>query len=500
MPSSASEVKWAFSSICPGVFCNKQVTTQCWTCVFLPTVVTMRILIVILPVFKNAPFMTCPPHKPNPSSQPRLLSNTLSRRRFLVRSACAAFMPLVVPGSVLGLNGMTSPSNRFRFGAIGVGNRARAILPNFLSFGELKFVAVSDSRADRLKSAKELIDRHYGDEGCRAHSDFRELLERRDIDGVLIATGNRWHGLASIYAARSGKDIYCEKPVTLTIGEGRALVDTCRQFGTIYQAGTQRRSTASYRFARDMVRQGKIGRLHTVEMQVWKGPAVKHQEAKPVPEGWDYDLWLGQSPWHPFVPARVNSWQYFWDTAEGVLTDMGCHYTDLMQWTLGTDHTGPVTFEGEAEWPDPKEFFSDTPLTATCHCHYADGVQGVMYQRGEFKERYLRYIGDEGWIQVDDETDVVTAHPASILSLKESGAVGWGDASDHVRNLLECMRSRSRTLCPPETAHRAITICQAWNIGLRLGKKLQWDPVKETFDVAEANRMRYRQPRAPWRI
>ncbi|MGA2863805.1 MAG: Gfo/Idh/MocA family oxidoreductase [Verrucomicrobiota bacterium] len=424
----------------------------------------------------------------------------LSRRQFLRRATAAAAMPLVVPGAVLGLNGAVAPSNRIGWGAIGVGNRARDTLPTFLSFGEIQFLAVSDCRADRLQSAKGLVDNHYGNPDCRAYPDFRELLAQKDIDAVSIATGNRWHGLASIYAARAGKDIYCEKPVTLTIAEGRALVDTCRRFGAIYQAGTQRRSTGSYRFAREMVSQGKLGRLRSVEMQVWSGPGIPHDQAVPVPKGWNYDMWLGQAPWHPFVPARVDAWQYFWDTAEGILTDMGCHYTDQMQWALGTDDTGPVQFEAQGELPDPAKFCSDTPITAVARCQYANGLQAVLYQRREFKDRYLRYIGDEGWVQVDDETDLVTAEPKSILSLKTAGGAGWGDASDHVRNLLNSIRSRAPTLCHPEVAHRAQTICQAWNISLRLGHKLKWDPAQERFDLPAANRMLYREPRAPWRL
>lgn len=423
----------------------------------------------------------------------------INRRQFLRRTSLAAAVPLMIPGSVLGLSGATAPSNRIAFGAIGVGNRARAILPNFLGFSDIQFIAVSDCRDERLKSAKVVVDSHYGNKDCGTHPDFRELLARPDIDAVLIATGNRWHGLGSIYAARAGKDIYCEKPVTLTIGEGRKLVDTCKRFGTIYQAGTQRRSTASYRFAKEMVQQGKIGKLHTVEMQVWAGPGIPHDKVAPEPQGWNYDIWLGQAPWHPFVPARVNSWQYFWDTAEGMITDMGCHYTDQMQWLLGTDDTGPVEFEATGELPDPEKFCSDAPITAVARCKYANGVTGVLYQRGEFKDRYIRYIGDAGWIQVDDETDVVTAEPKSILALKSGGGVGWGDASDHIRNLLNSIRSRTPAVCNPEVAHRTVTICQAWNISLRLGRKLKWDPAREKFDLEEANRMLYREPRAPWR-
>jgi predicted dehydrogenase len=333
----------------------------------------------------------------------------INRRQFLRNTTVAITVPLVVPGAVLGLNGAVSPNSRLAFGGIGIGNRARAILPNFLYFKEIQFHAVSDCRAQRLLTAKQLVDTHYGNQDCRTYPDFRDLLAQKDIDAVLIATGNRWHGLGSIYASRAGKDIYSEKPITLTIHEGRELVETCRRLGTIYQAGTQRRSTESYAFAVDMVRQGKLGKVHTVEMQVWTGPGIPHDKPTEIPLGWNYDIWLGQTPWKPFVPARVNGWQYFWDTAEGIIADMGCHYTDQMQWALNHDDTGPVEFESKGELPNSAKFISDTPITAVARCRYADGVTGVMYQRGEFKDRYIRFIGDEGWVQVDDETDVVTA-------------------------------------------------------------------------------------------
>lgn len=427
-------------------------------------------------------------------------SNSLARREFLKRTAAAFALPMILPGSVLGLNGAVAPSNRIVFGAIGVGNRARALLPNFLASREIQIAAVSDVREERLNGGKELVDAHYGNKDCATYADFRDLLARPEIDAVLIATGNRWHGLASIYAARAGKDIYSEKPVTLTIGEGRALVEACKRYGTVYQAGTQRRGTASYQFAREMVRQGKIGKLTSIEMQVWAGPAVTREKPAAVPAGWNYDLWLGQVPWQPFVQARVSGWQYFWDTAEGILTDMGCHYTDQMQWVLGTDHTGPVEFEATGEFPEASQFMSDTPLTATARCKYANGVAAVMYQRGAFKDRYIRFIGEEGWIQVDDETDAVTANPKSILTFKGAGGAGWGDASGHIGNLLKCIRSRTPTTCNPEVAHRALTICQAWTISLRLGSKLKWNAQKERFDLEEANRMLWREPRAPWRV
>ena len=251
-----------------------------------------------------------------------------TRRQFLKRAATLVAAPMIVPGSVLGLNGAVAPSNRIVFGGIGVGGRARSVMANFLGFKEVQYAAVCDCRADRLTFAKGLVDAHYANKDCRTYADFQELLAQTDIDAVFIATGDRWHATASIYAARAGKDIYSEKPITLTIGEGRALVEACRRFGTIYQAGTQRRSTDSYRFAREMVRQGKLGRLHTVEIQVWEDKPIPHGKAEPVPAGWDYDRWLGPVQWRPFVPMRVNNWNYFWDTGAGAILGMGSHYTD----------------------------------------------------------------------------------------------------------------------------------------------------------------------------
>jgi len=428
-------------------------------------------------------------------------ASRMNRRQFLQRAAVAA-APMVLPASALGLNGTVAPSNRIFFGCIGIGGRARHVMPSFLAQSDLVFTAVSDCRDDRMKSAKEIMDQHYGNKDCRMFTDFQELLAQKDLDGVFIATGDRWHTTAAILAARAGKDIYCEKPVSMCIGEGRALVENCRRFGTIYQAGTQRRSTASYRFAIEMVRQGRIGRVHTVEIQVWTGPTIPHDKPAPVPPGWDYDTWLGPVQWRPFVPARVNgaNWNYFWDTGEGPIIGMGCHYTDQMQWALNRDHTGPVEFDGQCEWPDTAKFMSETPTIAEVRCRYADGVVGVMYSRKTFKDRYIRYIGDEGWIQVDDETNEVTAHPKTILDLRASAGVSWTNAGDHVRDLLNGIRSRRLTICHPEAAHRAQTICQAMNIGLRLGLKLRWDPVTERFDREEANRMIWREARAPWRI
>ena len=424
--------------------------------------------------------------------------NHLTRRRFLGALGAAVGAPLIVSPAVLGRAGTTAPNSRLVMANLGAGNRAGAIIGHFMQFPEIHMKAVCDCRADRLAAGVKRVNDFYGNQDCEAVRDFRELLVREDIDALFIATGNRWHGLASILAAKAGKDIYCEKPTTLTVAEGRELVETTTRHGTVYQAGHQRRSVDSYRFMKEVVRRGMIGRVHTVIMQVWEGAVVKARPATPVPEGFDYDMWLGQTPWRPFNWAHVWSWQYFWDTAEGMITDMGCHYSDLMQFTFETDHTGPVEFTGWADWP-PADAYSETPVRAEVRCRYANGVTGILQQRAGFKDRFIRFVGDEGWIQVDDETNLVTAAPASILKTRAIVNKSWADTGGHIQDWLRAVRNRTKPACHPETTHRAMTICQISNLCLRLGRKLRWDPVAERFpDDPDANRMLARARRAPW--
>lgn len=352
-----------------------------------------------------------------------------------------------------------------------------------------------------MLGGRDLINQYYKNQDCAVTPDFQEVLAQEGIDAVYIATGMRWHGVASIYAARAGKDVYCEKPVCLSMHEGDVLEETCKNFGTIYQAGTQRRGTSSYRFARQMVLEGKIGRLRKIEMQVWTGDVVPQEAPTAVPEGWDWNRWLGQAPWREFTPRVANGgWHYFWDMADGMMADMGCHYTDQMQWVLDADAELPVEFAGMGSLPDPKKFISDIPVTGEWHCRYANGVEGILYQRAGFSDRYIRYIGDEGWIQVDDESDRVTSAPGSIARLRSAGGVGWGDASSHIRNFLDSVRTRQPAPCNPTVAKHAMAIAQAWNIALRLGVILHWDNQLQRFDNELANRMRVREPRAPWQI
>ena len=326
-----------------------------------------------------------------------------------------------------------------------------------------------------------------------------EVLERRDIDAILIATGDRWHAVLSTLAARAGKDIYCEKPISLTIGEGRAMAETIKRYGTVWQCGTQRKSIPGYRFVVDVVRGGKIGKLHTITASMgdgpWRNNGLPTPENPPGPEIFDYDRWLGQAPWAPYSKARVALWRLNWDTSAGPIADMGPHYFEFAQWARGNELTGPVEYEGEAAFR-PEHQFNEIPYFVDVRARYADGTRLLI----DSKPKGVRFDGDRGWIQLLDEGRI-DAHPPSVLKGLTVPETNWKVMGPHIRDFVTAVRTRGRTVSPPEVAQRAHTIVHCANLCLRLGRKLRWDPEKELFNGDdEANNMLSRAMRAPWQI
>jgi predicted dehydrogenase len=428
-----------------------------------------------------------------------------SRRQFLKFTASAlggvAAAPYIVPASVMGAEaGAVSPSERVTMGIIGCGGRGSDVMGHFLRQKDVQWLAVCDARQERQRGGKQMADGHSGKTDCAAYTDFREMIARPDLDACLIATGCHWHALASIYVARAGKDMYCEKPSTLTVGEGRAMAETMKRLGTVYQAGHQRRSVDSFRFMAEVVRKEMIGKLKSIYMEVWETGPAGPEAPQPVPPGFDYDMWLGWTPWHPYTNARVRGWTNFWDTGGGNMLDMGCHWNDTAQFVHQSDDTVPVEYEGEGVFAPGA--FSEVPIRGEWRAAYADGVRLVMHQVGPFEARYIKFIGSDGWIQLVDGTNTVTAEPASILKMRGISAKGWGDAGDHVRNFLDCVKSRNQmTTCHPESAHRATSIGHLGNIAIRLGRKIKFDPKTERIiGDPEADRMLNRPLRPPWHL
>jgi len=429
----------------------------------------------------------------------------LTRRTLLKHTtglmASTIAVPYVVPSSALGKDGSTAPSERLTMGAIGIGGQGMHNLKNFLTCDDLRVLAVCDVDTNHRIKAKETVDSAYGNKDCSAYNDFREILGRDDLDTVLIATPDHWHAILSIQAAKAGKDIYCEKPISLTIAEGRAVADTIKRIGTVYQSGTQRRSNACFRFAVDIARSGMLGRLKTLHCYYHNGPTCPPQKPEPVPEGFDYDRWLGPAPFEAYTPRRCHgSFRWLYDYSGGQLTDLGAHFNDLAQWANDSQYTGPVEYEGWAEFP--RDGLFNTPVRFEVVATYADGVKMIYHDETEPGRgpRGNKFVGTEGWVSVDD-TGKVTASNNAIMQKLKATQMGYEYMMGHHRNFLDCVKTRQVPISSAEISHRSVTTCHAGNICLRLGRKLQWDPVSERFvNDDTANRMLERAKRSPWSL
>ncbi len=426
-----------------------------------------------------------------------MLGGSQLTRRDLVRGAAA---PLVLRGSVLGLAGATPPSDRITVAGVGMGNRNVRNIQEFLNQEDVQVVAVCDLFSDRRKRAKELVDRHYGNADCAVTRFHEEVLERDDLDAVVIGTGDRWHAVMSSLAVRAGKDVYCEKPFSLTIAEGRRLVDVVRQHEAVWQCGTQRRSNPGYEFVVNAILSGRIGDLHTVRLSFgatggWKQNSLAVPEKEPDPEAFDYDRWLGQAPWAPYSADRVRHWRLNWDTGAGGVADMGPHFIETVQWLRGDPLDTPVEYEGEAEFRD-EGGINNIPYWYEIRTRYRDGLRLNM----DTGRKGLMFIGDQGWIFLSD-TGGIEAKPDSVLAGLDPPDANYIIQEPHIRNFLSCMRSRRQPVSNPEAAQRCHTIAHCANLCLRLGRPLRWNAQRERFDGdIEANNMRYRTMRAPWRV
>ncbi|MFM1748238.1 MAG: hypothetical protein RLZZ188_1904 [Verrucomicrobiota bacterium] len=420
----------------------------------------------------------------------------LNRRRFLRNSAIAFGVPAIIPGSALGLNGAVAPSNRIVVGGVGLGPRGREVLKSFLSQPDAQFVMIADVQETRREVIRVMVNRQYNNQDCVKTRDMFEVFARKDIDAVVIATGDRWHAVASMLAAKAGKDIYCEKPCSMTVRESQELADTVNRYGRVFQAGTQRRNVDNFKFAASLARGGKLGRIHTVHAGILAlEESHKWLPAEPEPgiEAVDWDRWLGPAPWRPFNKEYVNGrWRGYFDFHGGAaLPEWGAHTVDLCQWGASADDTVPVEYEAEGQ---------------TIHARYPNGVKLVMRRAGFKGEGSwvapgtcpIRFEGDEGWVEAADTGKVAVSNPR----LLEGGApaeMAGTDPSKHVRDFLDCIKTRAKPAANADVTRRGHIVSHVAAIGWRLGRKVRFDPVKEVFlDDVEANRMCSRARRAPW--
>ena len=434
----------------------------------------------------------------------------LTRRGF-IRASAAAALPFIIPASVLGDN---APSQRITMGFIGTGNNGTDWMRDFMRDERVQVVAVCDVNTEGpgywdgtirgREPARRIVEEFYGGRSCAAYEDFRDVIERKDIDAVYIATPDHWHAIIAIAAANAKKDIFCQKPLSLTIAEGRAMSNAVKRNKVVFQTGSQQRSDTKFRKACEYVRSGRIGKVKTIKVGLpgvnWEkeGLPPRFPDSEPPPE-LDYDLWLGPAPWRPYNQRRVHYFfRFFWDYSGGQMTNWGAHHLDIAQWGLGTDQSGPIEITGTATYN--AENYYETPQRFQATYKYADGTT-LLCSSGTGKYRGgTLFEGEKGSIFVTRGS--IESTPDEILEEPlGSDAVRLYASSDHYQNWLECIKSRKEPVCSVETGHRSATVCHLGNIAIRTGRKVNWDPMTEQI-VGDKELAQWisRPYRAPWKL
>jgi len=420
-------------------------------------------------------------------------------RRDFVKGAAAAIVgaPYIVRSSALGLEGKTALSNRVALGCIGVGGRGQHDMQNLVKYGG-QIVAICDVKSDM----RERVRKRFNVPSGACYNNFRELLERKDVDAVMIATPDQWHVLIGIAAVKAGKDVYLEKPLGITIEEGKAMRRAVQGSDRVFMHGTEQRGMPDVQKMCELVRNGRIGELRTITVACPGGQEIPAQPEMPVPKGFDYDMWLGPARKAPYNGMRCKSPFFFFisDYApSGFVCGWGIHHLDIAQWANATDDTGPVEIEGRGTFPK-KGSLSDTPLTWRIEYKYANGVKMIFTDASQNPEG-IRFEGTEGWI-FKSYAKPAKSHPQSVLESKigpNDIHLYETDSDDHC--FLECIKSRKETCSPIEVAHRSTTIGYLGHIAILLKRKLNWDPGKERFvNDPEANQLLSREMRPPWRL
>ena len=422
----------------------------------------------------------------------------ISRRRFLTKTAktlagaaAALSAPVIVPRSALGGPGIAAANDRLALGWIGCGGQGTGDVGALLGSRQVELVAVCDVYYDHAAKAAA-----NGRSGTGIYKDFREMLDRDDIDVVEIATPDHWHALTAIAACQAGKDIYCQKPMSLTIEQGRAMVNAVRRYNRILQVSSQQRSEFSFRRACELVRSGRIGKLQYVDTRIGGNPTCGYDGFGPVPEGMDWDLYLGPASWVPYNRHRTFwDFRWFWDYSGGNMTDWGAHHNDIAQWGMGTDHTGPVEIEGSGTFPTSG--LMETPVSFRATMKYKDGVEIRCSSQGND----VTFHGTDGWITCNRGGRLVASKDEIVKEPLGPKDVRLYESTNHHRNFLECVRTRKTPVCDVEIGHRSASVCHLANIAIRLGRKIFWDPDKEQIvGDEEAARWTGRPMRKPWHI
>ena len=453
----------------------------------------------------------------NPS-KPAMPSGPVKRRQFLKVALATASVPMVIPSSALGLSGGAAPSERIRMGLIGCGIHGGGWnLDRMFENDGQQVVAVCDVDAKHLEEARQKVNRHYGkklgrDYKCDIYGDFRDLVNRKDIDAVDVATPDHWHVIPALMAIKARKHVICEKPLSLTIDEGRTLADAAKKSGLVFQTASENRSIDTYIQMCELVRGGYIGELKHIKVLLPKGNQSRENDdftTQNPPPHLNYEMWQGQAPVAPYCPARVhNTFRWNYAYSGGVLADWGAHLLDLAQWAGNNQHSGPVEVHGSGDFP-PKDAVWNTPPTFDLHYRYENGL--TMHVWAETPG--IKFEGSEGWIMFRGWRQPLHASNPKILDEKIPAEkqlhrpklivkrAGPGIPGGEHCDFTDAIKNGKQAYAPAEIGHRTITIAHIGNIAMRLGRKLKWDPQKEQFpDDAEANAMLTCKQREPWTI
>ncbi len=438
---------------------------------------------------------------------------SMNRRQFIQRSAGVTIagicFPYIVPPSVLGRTNTILPSDKITVGCVGMGGMGREDMGTFLAESDAHVVAVCDVDALRLQRAKMTVNKRYGNKDCAAYGDFRELVARNDIDVVQITTPDHWHAPVVVAAAKAGKDMYGEKPFSHSLLEGRAMCDAIERYGRIWQTGSWQRSQSNFRFACELVLNGRIGKVHSVEVGLPSGYDTGNgddgQIITKLPKELDYDSWLGPAPYADYVPARVHyNWRWNLEYGGGQLMDWVGHHVDIAHWGLGLDYTGPVEIDGVGEYP--KTGLWNSANRYRINTRYANGIKMTIAGGHDDIRSGTKWIGEDGWIWVN--RGGIDSHPISLLRERfnpgEIHLLRVGNPIDHeghTRNFLDCVKSRSTTLAPSEVAHRSATPGHLGQIAMLLGRKIRFNPeTEEIIRDPTASRMLGNFMRSPWHV
>ncbi len=455
----------------------------------------------------------------------------LSRREFVtmsakgMASAAAVFgAPAIVPSSVLG---QFAPSKRINIGAIGAGRISRGHdMPGVWKYDHARIVAVCDLDTRRAEDGKKLVNDFYGKQsgkpydGVTTYTDYRELLKNKDVDAVLISTPDHWHALIAIAAVEAGKDVYLQKPASLTIAEGRALSNAVQRTGRILQVGSQQRSSVQFRYAAELIRNGRIGLLKTVQVGLPGDPSGEVEPEMPVPRNLNYDAWLGSTPVVYYTEKRVHpqtnygrpGWLRCEQFGAGMITGWGAHHVDSAHWAMNTEYSGPAEVSGWAEFP--AKGLWDVHGKFRTEALYAGGVRMII--SGDFPNG-IRFEGTNGWIFVSRGNEQVTSSDP-VAKLKDDQALAASDpkiiqtpiaadeihlyeSTSHHGNWLDCVRTRRQPIAPAEVAHRSCSACLIHHMAMKLKRPLKWDPQRERFlNDEQANSMLSRPQRKPYTV